>query len=87
MKRSAEADPGVSAPFPANIKMENIDYGKTQIKYLTKSKDTKDKVNSYAPDQSQITKIQSTFLLSIERALSFQDLGFKFLLKLFLFSI
>merc|ERR1711935_367569 len=36
VKRSAEADPGVSAPFPANIKMENIDYGKTQIKYLTK---------------------------------------------------
>jgi len=45
VKRSAEADPGVSAPFPANIKMENIDYGKTQIKYLTKRSLTKREAN------------------------------------------
>merc|ERR1712203_1019118 len=35
-KRSADPAPGVSPPFPGNIKMENIDYGKTQIKYLSK---------------------------------------------------
>merc|ERR1712238_257620 len=45
VKRSAEANPGVSAPFPANIKMENIDYGKTQIKYLTKRSLTKREAN------------------------------------------
>merc|ERR1712172_445572 len=35
-KRSADPAPGVSPPFPGNIKMEDIDYGKTQIKYLSK---------------------------------------------------
>merc|ERR1712172_182957 len=45
VKRSAEADPGVSAPFPANIKMEDIDYGKTKITYLTKRSLTKREAN------------------------------------------
>merc|ERR1712037_499655 len=44
-KRSAEADPGVSAPFPANIKMEDIDYGKTKITYHTKRSLTKREAN------------------------------------------
>merc|ERR1712172_157338 len=35
-KRSADPAPGVSPPFPGNIKMEDINYGKTQIKYLSK---------------------------------------------------
>ena len=30
----------------------NIDYGKTKIKYLTKSKDIKDNINPYAQYQS-----------------------------------
>merc|ERR1712086_1086495 len=35
-KRSADPAPGVSPYFPGNIKMEDINYGKTQIKYLSK---------------------------------------------------
>merc|ERR1712172_287511 len=30
-KRSADPAPGVSPPFPGNIEMEDINYGKTQI--------------------------------------------------------
>jgi len=35
-KRSADPAPGVSPYFPGNIKMEDVNYGKTQIKYLSK---------------------------------------------------
>merc|ERR1711935_954082 len=35
-KRSADPAPGVSPYFPGNIKMEDINYGKIQIKYLSK---------------------------------------------------
>lgn len=85
MKRSAEADPGVSAPFPANIKMEDIDYGKTKITYLTKSKDTRNKVNPYAQYKSKSLKFSQNFYkIWISKALALQNLWFNFLLELFL---
>ena len=47
--------------------MEDIDYGKTKITYLTKSKDTRNKVKLDAQYQSQIIEIQSTFLLNMDK--------------------
>ena len=47
--------------------MEDIDYGKTKITYLTKSKDIKNNITLHAQYQSQIIEIQSTFLPNIDK--------------------
>ena len=48
-KRSADPAPGVSPPFPGNIKMEDINYGKTQIKYLSKRSAEADPAYGFLP--------------------------------------